>query len=202
VGEAGRAPLGVHVDDRIEPLQVRRLGVTDDVDLQQVHQRQVLRVADGPVVEDVHLDVVLAGHLAVGERRGDGVRIGEVLDGHHVLLAAAALEQLAETGGTLHRLGGAGRHRAERLLRRRLRLSVLRPLAAPVLRGAALRRRSAHVSPLLRYLGLWKRKPCVRCTPSSFTVSHSSSRSTPSAITMISWSFAKSTIVSTRFCFM
>ena len=50
--------------------------------------------------------------------------------------------------------------------------------------------------------GWCRKKPCTRCTPSSFTVLNSSARSTPSAITIAPWSFANGTIVSTRFCLM
>ena len=77
--------------------------------------------------------------------------------------------------------------------------------AADALSVAPLRARRAAAGLAMGALadcGRCRKNPCTRCTPSSFTVSNSSARSTPSAITIALWSLAKRTIVSTRFCLM
>ncbi len=91
-----RRPLIVDEDRAIVASQVLGVVEPDEIDTQQLDQRDVLLVADFPSVVNIDPDVKERADKLVGVGRGDGVRIREILKHDQVMLASMGLQQLCQ----------------------------------------------------------------------------------------------------------
>ena len=90
----GGCPLIIDINSACVFFPLKKTIKANKFDTKQFHQRDILRMADFPVVHNVALDIEGGAYELMGESRGDGVGIGVVLKHDDVLFSPVGVKDI------------------------------------------------------------------------------------------------------------